>query len=341
MTLPDGPTLSQREDRLIFTASRNGQFSIKSAYRLLLMNAPNSGTPTIPRDICSTIWHTKNILPRARLFLWRAAHEALPVDAVFSSRLARQSGGCSICGAHQETAAHVLFKCPQAQQVWLTSQFGLRTDLLPDTVHESLDFFIKYLDMQLISKLVAIMWQLWKDRCKHCFEGKRSRPQQTLAATNRMLLNLQTADKLFSTAILEERGPPNYTKYTCWTDASWVQSGHHGAGLAFVLFDHDKLVGYWLTSVEADTPFHAELLSLKKAIRRLLDLGITDCTFKTDCLLLKQLLCGETNVSEVDWQAFHEAMDTKLVWDDVSITNRWHCTHISRDFNILADQLAN
>ncbi|KAJ3699695.1 hypothetical protein LUZ61_003400 [Rhynchospora tenuis] len=340
MTFPNGPPLSQREDRLIFTPSRNGQFSIKAAYNLLLEDTAHINASSINKGTCKTIWHTKQVLPRTRVFLWRAMHEALPVDATLSSRLRRQSQGCSICGADQENATHVLFKCPKAQQVWLLTALALRTDNLPDDVQEVLSFLLNYLDEAQVGNMMATLWQIWKDRCKQVFEGKIIRPQQTIATAQYITFNLKAAAKCFSRISQPTNDQPARTRYTCWTDASWLHPDFQGAGTAFVMFDDEKLAGYWLAPTRADSPFHAELQAFRRAILKLHSMKIEDCTFITDCLLLKLVLCGETNVSEVDWQAYHDAMDTVLIWDSYRRDLNWHCTHMGREHNSLADHFA-
>ncbi|KAJ4781348.1 Ribonuclease H-like superfamily protein [Rhynchospora pubera] len=340
MTFPNGPTLTQREDRLIFIAAKNGQFSIKAAYQLLLRNSAHNSHGNIPKNICRMIWHAKGVLPRARVFLWRAVKEALPVDALFSTRLARRPHGCSICGAIQENAAHVIFKCPKAQQVWFSSDFGLRTDSLPDSVQDIIAYLLNRLDEQQLGRMIAIMWQIWKDRCKECFEGKKYWPPNTLAAANAILFNIQAAEMHFSTPQKVVQELPPKTSSLCWVDASWLHSGTNGTGMAMLLFQSDKLLQYWIATGTATSPFHAELLAFEKAIQISIDLNVIDCTFKTYCLELKRVMNDETNVSQVEWQVYHEAVNVKLLWDGGKKGRNWNCTHVGREANVLADKMA-
>ncbi|KAJ4812089.1 Ribonuclease H-like superfamily protein [Rhynchospora pubera] len=331
--------LTHNPDRLVFTAAKNGQFSIKAAY-LLLLRKSNPSQNTLPKEICNMIWHTRGILPRTRVFLWRATHEALPVDALFSTRLEKQKSGCNLCNVDSETVAHVLFKCPRAQQVWLASDFGLRTCSLPDSVQQIIVYLINHLEGQQISKLGTIMWHIWKDRCKVFFQGKKTTPQQTLAAAHNTLLSLQAADSFFSITNRVEVGPPVLSRHSCWIDASWVHANSQGTGMAFILWDKDELVQYRLATGTASSPFHAELLGFKRAIQVLLQLDVSDCVINTDCLELKQVLNDEMNISEVEWKAFHDALQVKMLWDREKLNRNWFCAHKSRDLNILADQMA-
>ncbi|KAJ1690039.1 hypothetical protein LUZ63_014194 [Rhynchospora breviuscula] len=338
MAYPNGPTLNHRNDRLVFTYTRNGQFSIKGAYLMLVSNPTHTPADATARRLYKLIWHSKNILPRIRLFLWRAMKEALPVDAVLASRLGRHHVGCSICGHSQETTTHVLFKCPKAQQVWFSSDFGLRTDGLLDRFQELLAALVHSLDAQQISKLAAILWHVWKNRCKEVFEGRKTNVQQTLAAAHSLLHTLHAANLTFIKQPQLQEAPQPTTKYSCWLDASWVHTGQHGSGMAYALFDSGTLVQYRMKHAVSSFPFHAELLTFKMAITELLGMRVNDCCFFTDCIELHKVINGTTSLSIVDWQAYYDATDTVLLWNG-NIKQNWYCAHVGRENNCLANHL--
>ncbi|KAJ1685507.1 hypothetical protein LUZ63_016897 [Rhynchospora breviuscula] len=266
MTHPNGPSLSQRQDRLVFTFNKNGRFTIKGAYLLLLKGPAYANTAVNDNPVHKLIWHVRHILPRTRIFLWRAVKEALPVDAVFAQRLATPPKGCPVCGAQQETAAHTLFKCPRAQQVWLSSDFGLRTADLPDKIEEILVFLINSLEERHLANLVAILWFIWKDRRKEVFEGKKGNATNTLAAAYNLLHTLQAANCQFTRPSNQNHDSVPNTRFKCWVDASWVHNRQDGSGLAYVLFDGEELEVYKLSTAKSSSPFYAELLALKMAL---------------------------------------------------------------------------
>ncbi|KAJ4756264.1 RNA-directed DNA polymerase (reverse transcriptase)-related family protein [Rhynchospora pubera] len=345
LNLPQVPKLSQRQDRLIFTAQHNGRFTIKSAYNLLVQKDQRMHNLThLPADLYKLIWKTRDVLPRARIFLWRAIKEALPVDQVFSSRMSKTPTGCLLCGDLNETVVHVLFKCPLAQQLWRLSQFDLSTAGLPDNMVHLLSFLVKQLEDRQFPTIISIMWNWWKDRCKRVYEGKKVNPQQTLAAASYWTLTLEKASLLHTKYLSHNCHHEQHyqehvhSSFTCWIDASWTHSGIGGTGAAYILLDKEgQLVHYQLNLMEATSPFHAELLSLKEAFVSVLQMGISQCVFFTDCLLLQSIISGTTEPEAADWMAFNDTMGFMADWIKQP---QFYCIHVGREKNQLADNLS-
>ncbi|KAJ4765603.1 Ribonuclease H-like superfamily protein [Rhynchospora pubera] len=167
-----------RADRLIFTYARNGQFTLKKAYHLV---APEVALPNFPPDLLRLIWHTKGLLPRIRLFLWKVLHNGLPLGDLIGRRVSNISRPCSLCGFHAETIQHALFKCPWAQSLWFASSLGLHTDDLPENISELLKTVLGS-EGEDIARIVANhLWALWKLRCIEVFQGKNATPQSFMA----------------------------------------------------------------------------------------------------------------------------------------------------------------
>ncbi|KAJ4753113.1 hypothetical protein LUZ62_087518 [Rhynchospora pubera] len=190
----------------------------------------------------------------------------------------------------------------------------------------------------ILFRTIGSVWM----RCGvwECFQGKSIGPINTLAAANYTLFNQLAAVKHFSRNKPLEDDPPPVTQYSCWIDASWLHPDCQGAGFALLIFEAEVLIQYDLSTGTATSPFHAELISFKKAMQVLLDLNIHSCKVLTDCLELKNVINGDTNVSEVEWQTYQDAVDAKLMWDSFRIGRGWLCSHVARELNTLADEMA-
>ncbi|KAJ4809828.1 Ribonuclease H-like superfamily protein [Rhynchospora pubera] len=299
--------------------------------------------PHFPEELYKLIWKTANVLPRARLFLWRAVREALPVDQVISSRLSKPPQGCPLCGETNETGVHVMFKCTNAQPIWRMSQFDLTTVALPDSMELLLTYLAKEVGEENWPYMVSVLWSWWKDRCKIVYEGSRLNPTKTIAVANYWPTTLQKAtlcNKLTrqSEQVLHQNGGLPLPAFSCWVDASWVRAGVGGCGKAYVLYSEEGDLGqYQMLVGEASSPYHAELLSLKEAVRSVHKMGISSCVFYTDCLLLHDIISGSRSPEAADWWAYDETLELVLEWNR---HKQFVCFYVNRDQNQLADELA-
>ncbi|XVF36716.1 hypothetical protein REPUB_Repub19eG0082000 [Reevesia pubescens] len=108
------------EDNIFWEASCNGDFSVSSAYGILL-----------ERGVCSTLWQLiwkSNLPPRIRHFLWLSGHNRLLTKENCFRRTLAASACCPRCDAPIENILHVLRDCRFSQDVWKTWLHGFRLD---------------------------------------------------------------------------------------------------------------------------------------------------------------------------------------------------------------------
>ncbi|KAL0310148.1 UNVERIFIED_CONTAM: hypothetical protein Sangu_2458200 [Sesamum angustifolium] len=111
------------EDQIVWHHTKNGIFSVRSAYHLArtLEERPCSSTSmTAESDWWRKLWQLK--LPsKIKVFTWRACLNALPTAANLNKRLKTESFSCPFCAASREDIIHTLLLCPFARQVWSLS----------------------------------------------------------------------------------------------------------------------------------------------------------------------------------------------------------------------------
>ena len=106
-----------RGDRLVWAASSNGQYSVKSGYRWLQTRSLDvrdtrlPGVRLIPQALWRIIWHLK-VPPKLRHFLWLSLHHGLPARAVLHKRRLSSSPICPICSINDESIEHIFLGCP-------------------------------------------------------------------------------------------------------------------------------------------------------------------------------------------------------------------------------------
>ena len=103
---------SAREDILIWAYSKDGNFSLSSAYLLAKdLNPLNLVT------LKMWVWKSKTT-PRIKFFLWQCYYGSIPTKDVLGSRGFNLNTTCELCGCNSETIIHLLRDCGVAKNVW-------------------------------------------------------------------------------------------------------------------------------------------------------------------------------------------------------------------------------
>lgn len=328
------------EDRLFFTFSQNGVFTVRGAYHLLAANCPQP-PPAISPELWAKIWKAKAVTPRVQLFLWRAIHHAIPTGAVMSRRLPRFDSSCPLCGEELESVVHLLFQCPHARAAWFHSVLGIKTDFIPgDQLHHLLMNLWSGLEEHHISYTMLLLWHIWKCRCSTLYAGQKSDPVNTVKAVQAQHHLIQMAHLLSSKHSTNQTLPvPNQVSSgttVCWVDGSFKEPSDGGVGI--VLKNGETLVQYSASYEYAFSPFHMEALALLRGMQTVLLNSIQECLFFTDSAQLVHMLNkGFMPVSE-DWRAHLEIMQLWLIMAQHPL---FVIYHISRDQNEEAHKLAN
>ncbi|KAM2891276.1 hypothetical protein COP2_009594 [Malus domestica] len=162
-----------RRDRLIWTSSRLGNYSVRSGYHWIhssweLTRAPASVvTSTLGTSFWKAIWHAK-APPKIRHFLWRAVSEALATVGGLFKRRSASSPMCPICKTQEESVLHLLLRCPWVEPIWYGGPLGLRrVGEGVSSYHHWLSVLINHTpNLQDRSRLLSVIafscWYIWK-----------------------------------------------------------------------------------------------------------------------------------------------------------------------------------
>ncbi|KAJ4783987.1 RNA-directed DNA polymerase (reverse transcriptase)-related family protein [Rhynchospora pubera] len=322
-----------REDKLIFSYARNGQFTLRKAYQLVASEATSH---SFHPDILKIIWHTPDILPRVRLFLWKALHNSLPLGDTIGRRIANVARPCALCGFPAETLQHALFTCPWARALWLASSLGMRTDMLPDNVPDLLSAVLSGLDECQTYLVANHLWVLWKLRCKKIYEGKKAKPEQFLSLVA-SYEKLQVDARLLVGRLVvpfPDRARSGVTM--CQVDGSFYDPSL--VGWAYLLADESgSLKEYEWKSGYLSSALHAEIMALQHAATLVINKGITECVFNTDCITLSKVINNLLQADQLEWRVFHNLLNVMYLFK----TNPgFSCVHVPRNRLVLVDGLA-
>ncbi len=122
-------------NKLIWTSTSNGKFSVRSAYRLLLSETSSSmGSSSSRGNVAQHLWSSQ-VQPKIRLFMWRACMDILPTRTKLFDKGFLHSFLCKWCEVEPETSSHVLWQCEFAQKVWKACPISI-----PSSCSDNLSF---------------------------------------------------------------------------------------------------------------------------------------------------------------------------------------------------------
>ena len=119
----------------------------------------------------------------------------------------------------------------------------------------------------------------------------------------------------------------------CYCDGSWKK--YKGAGIGYIIYKQGRLVCYKSSQVVACDSFEAECLALKEAIDHVTHLGLTSCTFYTDCKVLAKECT--LNDDHMDMAKIDVVLYIKKRLSEI---RKYKCKHVGRLQNQDADMLA-
>jgi hypothetical protein len=119
INIPLSPFLLR--DRLIWRCTKNGEFTVRSAYHLGMERQarqnPGCSASKNEGEVWKTCWKLR-VPNAAKMFLWRACHNLLPTKVNLFKRGVCESSVCPICLFENETVGHIVWECPAANYVW-------------------------------------------------------------------------------------------------------------------------------------------------------------------------------------------------------------------------------
>jgi len=124
------PGMSLVSDVKAWAFEKHGQYSVRSAYRLLkveqaamAMAATGETGASGERQHWQTVWKL-DVPPKVRVFWWRVLHNSLPSKFELKRRHVAKESFCEYCGDPEETLYHVAIQCPLARRFWAEVKKG-------------------------------------------------------------------------------------------------------------------------------------------------------------------------------------------------------------------------
>ncbi|CAN1807830.1 Putative ribonuclease H protein At1g65750 [Linum perenne] len=285
------PVEDSGDDEWAWGCSKDGQFTIKSAYALLCEEDGPSADA-----LWETIWGWKGP-NRIRHFLWLAGQDKLLTNDQRYRRKQADDPLCPLCLNQIETSLHVIRDCEFAKGVW-NQAGGFDTDgSLWSSTREV--WMLNLLKSARNLEFGVICWSLWKSRNARIFSSDNSTAAavafKALAwsrtvedAWNREARTQTGRNTRGSVEIAWDPGPPGWT--TVNTDGAVNQESGKAAAGGFVRNSNGQCLGAFAMNIGYCSITRAELRGAIQGLRLAWVVGVRRVELQVDSMTVVQLI---------------------------------------------------
>ena len=242
-------SMRNQEDYWAWHHERNGLFTVRSAYRMLIEAKKRREDYFEGRGSCSDagrnykewkqLWKLK--LPsKIKVFCWRLALDSIPTASVLKRKNLAATPECKICGAEDDTWDHSLLRCTMSRCVWALLDEDLSELLASLRIVDPkqwLFFMCSNVPQAESTHILVTCWAIWNARRKFIHEGIMQSPFSIMTMAKRLIEELEFVNRaqFKETSKCQPR-----LGSQCWrapesgfsklkTDAAVSKSGSHGA----------------------------------------------------------------------------------------------------------------
>ena len=198
-------------DELVWAATPNGAFTVKSAYWIAMemKEAEQEGTSgnAVQSQIWKTIWLAE-VPNKIKNFVWQACQNILPTKSNLFRQHVLSSDACDQCGQSSETTSHVHLYCDFSRSVWESCNLLVDCHCTFADVAWKLSCDVGSSAISL-AHFMAIAWNIWRNRnrIRHGEEPKKK--ENLIIEASRFISEFQAV-----------QDPP--IPYACLSQTSWL-----------------------------------------------------------------------------------------------------------------------
>lgn len=288
---------SGETDELFWNEDMQGEYTVKSAYRLL-QEQRNLTVDGGSRELWKKFWRIK-APPKVMNMVWRAINQCLPTRVNLIVKRVQVNEICPFCNGESETIIHVLVSCPFANQCWIR-----RGGFVPSAEDYTFDGWLRQMldhtGKEGHGEILTMCWSIWQARNRLVWDNKRSEVNHVVFSTKQYLAEWRKAQSSSTMALYRDviqgdgasswvRPKKNSVKVT--VDAAlFSESSKYGVGL--LARDDEGQVVQGKSEVfhgEVRSEF-AEAVAIKEALSWIKSCGWREVVLESDCLAVVQAI---------------------------------------------------
>ncbi|KAA3454975.1 reverse transcriptase [Gossypium australe] len=154
------------EDFLVWGGEASGEYSARSAYKLLQIAEENPrayAVQTVYRKFYKKLW-LLNLPTKLKITIWRISWNYLPTKVNMQHRRLVTYTSCRRCGEQAETINHLFRECPVIKEIW--SELHLQIVLTEEDkdFKQWLIWVFEMLNTRSCRVFSCALWAIWGDR---------------------------------------------------------------------------------------------------------------------------------------------------------------------------------
>ena len=282
---------------------KNGVFSIRSAYRMLvntkmgreawLEGRGNSSDLDRNSKAWQQLWRV-NVPPKVKIFLWRFAQQSIPMADLLHHRNMSTSTRCGLCGA-EDSWQHTLLHCTVARCVWALQDPELVEALNNTTESDVKRWLFALLDMLSpteFTQVAVTMWALWHSRRQALHENIFQSPLSTHGFISKYIREIEECKPKMIRGAVNPNGvqgqakwiPPPTGMATIRVDGATTRDTPEGTFSAVCRDDAGVLLGALVIKIPGVVdPATLEALACREALALASDLHLSLLVIASDC----------------------------------------------------------
>ena len=289
-------------DRLAWTHSHNGQYTVKSGYYQWQKNHIVVAEIRQSRG-WSKLWSLQ-IPHKMRVFLWRFCRNNIPVRYLIRGKGITIPICCPMCPGDVEHVLHLFFDCGFAKECWQI--VGLSYNMW--TVENAADWLLERLSTdssEVLSKIATVMWGVWFARNKKIFEEKVMTPAAVMSWSRNQVQDWVVASKHHQTSSSSNSStlqqnhawkPPDLGSFKINVDAA-VKEGQDFFAIGMALRDYNGhfLAGRVMRFAGSMQVVEAEMVGIVEALSWINHLPVSIVTIESDSQLCVNTIKGSNS----------------------------------------------
>jgi hypothetical protein len=330
---------------LLAHSSRKTSFTVKSAY-FLEKSYRTRATGECSRakanwDFWKSIWSSQ-VQPTVKHFVWKVCNNLLPTKENLFIKNIVPDPFCPLCQMEEESAGHILWRCPSAMGVWQEcSRWVQKLSIMEKDGYKLVQHLMEKLEESEVLEVLTVMRMIWLRRKSFVFDRVFTSPSRVVALAMEALENFTQAINLpGSVAQVRDFSLSSWTKpQPDWLKLNWDAaldkiSKRMGIGVV----DHDASGGViaavtkWIPCLP-DLAL-AEAMGAWEVVNLCCDRWWMQVLLEGDSLTVVSAL----NKVALCWSAFGQFLEDTRV--RLSSLPRYEVRHINRTANQAAHLMA-